>query len=381
MSRTEVTPTDADPAPALAVHYSRIAPSPHQKRRSADHELSDLSHSLFHHGFINAPTVRLPSAVTRARYPDAEYELETGHRRVEAVRLLDRLDLVRERNAASKVSTLIPVTLITEDDSMKSPEAAMRTLTENVQRKPLTPYEEALSIGACHDLLRATTPDASYQTLCTRLGISRTRAFEGAKIAQKITEEVLREAGFVLSDGSLDEERIARLKKEALLDAASAPSRRLMLECLRNGVITSRNEDVGTPTSGTQRGVKKARGAQGRRAARDILGGGQGKQVASDEYDRLRSRGGFRMRFKGKPADFDPLEAEDKLDVLIPAAVLLAEQVLTSGEHGGQRYLLVDHTVAVSLLFPKNVSALSQSEFEKLLQKLEQLHRGEELSE
>ena len=383
-----LTPASTDCAGAeeadsrqIFVDVAQLAPSPFYKRGPIDYEMEELASSLHDHGFIYPPTVRTPCAQTRRDYPDALYEIETGHRRVAAVQRLHLLELTREYSAESKVSRLIPVTLITGDDSMR--ERALLSLAENANRKALTPYEDAFSIGVYCGIFRTKVPNASLAVLAKRLNVSRSRVFEAIKIVDTITENVLREAGFVLPDGKLDYGKISRLKKEALTTAARAPSMRLRIELLQNGLKPEPqslgDSDSDMPTTDDGRAALAQVASKPRRGRKKKASGGGEDLVQSfglpggtrAEYERLRRTGDFRIRFRGRPSDMTPAVAEAKLEMLQPAAVVLAERTLESDEHDGQHYLLVDDIHAAAIYFPTSLKSLSDREFKDLIQKME----------
>jgi len=101
------------------VEVQKLRPSPYQTRKDGD--VSDLAVSIRTYGVLNPVTIRMV---------DDEYELIAGHRRWKA--------------AVEAELTLIPAIVIVCDDQT----AAEMCVTENMQRKGLSPIEEAEGVSA-----------------------------------------------------------------------------------------------------------------------------------------------------------------------------------------------------------------------------------------
>lgn len=101
------------------VEVQKLKPSPYQTRKDGD--VSDLAASIRTYGVLNPVTVRMV---------DDEYELIAGHR--------------RWKGAVEAELTLIPAIVIECDDQT----AAEMCVTENMQRKGLSPIEEAEGVNA-----------------------------------------------------------------------------------------------------------------------------------------------------------------------------------------------------------------------------------------
>ncbi len=101
------------------VEVQKLRPSPYQTRKDGD--VSDLAVSIRTYGVLNPITIRMV---------DDEYEVIAGHRRWKA--------------AVEAELTLIPAIVIECDDQT----AAEMCVTENMQRKGLSPIEEAEGVNA-----------------------------------------------------------------------------------------------------------------------------------------------------------------------------------------------------------------------------------------
>lgn len=125
------------------VEVQKIKPSPYQTRK--DGNVTELAVSIRTYGVLNPVTIRMV---------DDEYELIAGHRRWKA--------------AVEAELTLIPAIVIVCDDQ----EAAEICVTENMQRKGLSPIEEAEGVNALIDT-KHTLEDIANRLGRTRQWVAR----------------------------------------------------------------------------------------------------------------------------------------------------------------------------------------------------------------
>lgn len=125
------------------VEVAALAPSPYQTRKEKD--VAELTASIMHYGVLNPVTVR---------NVDDGYELIAGHRRWKA--------------AAAAGLTLIPAIVMVCSDQ----EAAEICVTENMQRKDLSPLEEAEGVNALIDT-KHTLDDIANRLGRTRQWVAR----------------------------------------------------------------------------------------------------------------------------------------------------------------------------------------------------------------
>ena len=133
----------------MEIELDRIVANPWQPRVNADPEyIGGLADNIHAVGLLQEPM---------ARERDGEYQLAFGHSRIDAVRLL------RERGLWGNTVWLKVADLSDED-------MAYIALSENSQRKNLTPAEE---ISAWGKVLR-DIPSVTIQSLADRVGVDRT---------------------------------------------------------------------------------------------------------------------------------------------------------------------------------------------------------------
>lgn len=133
------------------VPVSIIDPNPFQPRTQVG-ELDDLVASVKEKGVLEPLIVRASAG--------GRYQLVSGERRLRAAIAADR--------------KTVPCVEVDADDG----EALELALVENIQRRDLSPFEEADGFAALRDRFEHT-----HQALATRLGRSRTAVTESLSIA------------------------------------------------------------------------------------------------------------------------------------------------------------------------------------------------------
>lgn len=153
----EHTPTSE--GRVLVISIDRIVPSPYQPRRRFDTEaLQQLAESISQHGLIQPLTVR--------QAENGYYELIAGERRWRACKLIGM------RHLRARVLQV--------DDY----EAAMMTMTENLQREDLNFFEEAQGYQLLMQLHFIT-----QQQLAEQLGISQSAVANKLRLL-RLSEEI-----------------------------------------------------------------------------------------------------------------------------------------------------------------------------------------------
>ncbi|MDR0918676.1 MAG: ParB/RepB/Spo0J family partition protein [Oscillospiraceae bacterium] len=122
----------------LEIPIELVKPNPHNPRTSFDEEeLSGLAESIRQNGLLQPLTVR--------RKDDCTYELIAGERRLRAVRMLG----------------LETISCIVVDMSDKN--ASIMALVENIQRKDLSFFDEALALQELIDVYGLTQEDTAIK--------------------------------------------------------------------------------------------------------------------------------------------------------------------------------------------------------------------------
>lgn len=205
------------------IPLERISPSPYQPRRVFDAEaLRQLAESIAQHGLIQPITVR--------RLPGGSYQLVAGERRLRACAMAG---IRHVRAHVLNISDL---------------EAAMITVSENLQREDLNCFEEAQGYKTLLDM-----NDMTQQQLARQLGISQSAVANKLRLLR--LDDAVRHA---VVEGGLSERHARALlrvhnpaEQERL--ARHAAGRQLsvrQLEGLIERQMTRREEDVAAaPTS------------------------------------------------------------------------------------------------------------------------------------
>lgn len=197
-----------------------IRPAPWQPRRHfADAELDSLAASISE-GLIHPVVVRRER--DSAGRATGNYQLIVGERRWRAA----------QRNAARQEVTEPAIEARVLDVS--DPVARRMTLVENEERVAKSPWEVALAYRTLREALQEgqATPVA-LPVLAGAAPHSEASISEYLKIADTVTEEVLREAGYVDGEGATDFAAISLLRRRVLLTAAKAPSHAVRVSLLR----------------------------------------------------------------------------------------------------------------------------------------------------
>jgi ParB-like chromosome segregation protein Spo0J len=195
----------------------RIEASPFQVRRvfSPDAILA-LAQSIAENGLIHEPRGRPISG--RPGY----VQLMAGEMRLRALRRLiesGRAEGVLDRDAGG--AWLIPMMIEEADD--RRAEAIVRA--ENRDRKEISAWEWALDAAGHRRTLAAGGREPGVRALAESLGWSHGRVAQYLRVADRIDEDVLREAGVVGAGGAVAHERLAPLPLAALERAALAAMR------------------------------------------------------------------------------------------------------------------------------------------------------------
>lgn len=187
----------------------QVRAAPWQSRRFFDDDALDaLAASIREHGVLHPVSVR---RVVGTGNGGARYELIFGERRLRAV----RVNAARHAGGATGIAT-IPARIIDVDDVG----ARAMTLVENAVRDDIRPLEIALGFRELRDALLVAGQPAGIRALGRHACQSASVVSEYMTIADTITDDVLRIAGYMLDSGALDHARIGRLTKGALLRAA-----------------------------------------------------------------------------------------------------------------------------------------------------------------
>ncbi len=221
------------------VATGRIKRSPWQPRLGLDQEtLKVLARSIKAHGVLEPLLVR-PLEGDR-------YELLAGERRLAAARK------VRLR--------VVPVRVLDVDDAS----ARAITLTENLAREDLAPWEEAWGLAALRNALEETGEKVTRDRLAALTGRSGGSVSESLSIADRLTAEVLVAVG---TDGRT----LTGLPKLALYNASRPESIADRADLLARS-LRAREEPGQAPGKAT----KKRRGGRPQRPYTLTIRGGRG---------------------------------------------------------------------------------------------------------
>jgi ParB family transcriptional regulator, chromosome partitioning protein len=268
------------PTEIRTVDPRKIAPAASQPRQEFDTvRLESLAESIRQHGVLQPLLVR--------ERGDGGLELLAGERRQRAA-ILAGIDRV-------------PVRVVTADDMA----AAAITLTENLAREDLSPWEEASGIAALRGLLGAAGASPTRDELARSVGRSNGSVSESLLIADRI--------GALLPIDGIEADILVRLPKTALHGAAQAHDPRARLELLKLAV----RKVLGSEAAG--KAVAAAKAKRGR------------PPKAWTVADRLRDRGTLSFTLRRKPQDLAPQEARDALSRLEPVVAALRARAEKQG--------------------------------------------------
>ena len=203
------------------VRLSDLHPSPHQPRVSEE-EIEELATQIAADGLLQPPQVRRT---------DDGLHIVFGHRRVAALR---RLAAERQavgssgarpgepflRLGATPAATEVAVRVVEIDDLT----ALKRTVSENLARLDLAPYEQVVAITTLKHALATAGADASLRSgLVPALGLAKHKIERPHYVAERLTAELLVAAGVLPAD-------------ETDLRRASPALRALSIDALRRVV-------------------------------------------------------------------------------------------------------------------------------------------------
>lgn len=195
-----------------------IRPSPRQTRLIHD-ESSDLrlASDINANGLIHVPMVRDDPCIAGA------YEIVAGHRRVAALRLLGDEGLGTRvlRYDDSSSSPKIPCVLATLCDL----EANTRTISENLMRDDLRPWEQARALQAHRAVMKASGNSASLRAIATAVESNHQTIAPYLQAASALTDDVLLSAGVAsVSAGevTIEHNRLCELSLATLVTIAQA---------------------------------------------------------------------------------------------------------------------------------------------------------------
>jgi ParB/RepB/Spo0J family partition protein len=209
------------------VPVDRIHPAPWQPRRWFDPQGIEALAASIAERLIN-PLPGRPRRDGNGAWNGIDYELITGERRLRAGRLNAERDPERHGTIAVQVMEVDDV------------EAHLMAIRENTDRESQRPWETAIGYRNLRDALTA----AEGTVVGSRRIAERAAGDERAahrhmsvsyylRIADALTEDHFRDAGFVSPDGSLDYARICKLSRGRLLKAAQEPTPEKRTERLR----------------------------------------------------------------------------------------------------------------------------------------------------
>ena len=203
------------------VRLSDLQPSPDQPR-VAEEEIEELATQIAADGLLQPPQVRRT---------DDGLRIVFGHRRIAALR---RLAAERQavggvgarpgepflRLGATPAETEVAVRVVEIDDLT----ALKRTVSENLARLDLAPYEQVVAITTLKQALATAGADASLRSgLVPALGLAKHKIERPHYVAERLTPELLVAAGVLAAD-------------ETDLRRASPALRALSIDALRRVV-------------------------------------------------------------------------------------------------------------------------------------------------
>jgi ParB/RepB/Spo0J family partition protein len=172
----------------LRVPRAKIRPSPLNPRKHFDEtKLRELGLNLRNNGVINPLTVRVRPGTKE--YPEAEYELICGEQRWQSSAARAHPETGEEMPALAE----LPILIREMDDA----EALEIMLSENMQRRDLTPMEECVgferALAQCRE--NGERVYANQAALAEKIGVSRsyvTQRLSLAKLPKKGREALAR---------------------------------------------------------------------------------------------------------------------------------------------------------------------------------------------
>jgi hypothetical protein len=203
------------------VPLGELRPSPDQPRISED-EVEELAEQIGSEGLLQAPQVR--------RVADGSLVIVFGHRRIAALRRLaaERRDRPAGgpdaepflRLGRRPEDALVAVRVVEIDDLT----ALKRTVSENLARLDLAPFEQVVAVATLKAALVAAGADATLRGgIVPTLGLAKHKVERPHYIAERLAPEILTRAG-LLAEGEAD------------LRRASAELRSLSIDALRRVV-------------------------------------------------------------------------------------------------------------------------------------------------
>jgi ParB/RepB/Spo0J family partition protein len=258
------------------IEIEKITPSPYQPRVHIDQaELEELAASIREVGVLAPVLVR--------EQRGGGFELLAGER--------------RWRGAMLAGLKTVPARILEVDN----PTAALIGLVENVQRKNLTPWEEATGAAKIRVVLREAGWPSKIRNISSLVGWSIGKVSERLAIAENLTDEVLALAAVDVHD-------MNKLPKVALLHASYISSVVKRAEFLRRQ-LESENHISLSPKPKPVRGRPRAAWTLTRRAS-----------------------GLISFHLRRAPDTFSPEDAQAVLEKLIPIVEALRERAQSVGE-------------------------------------------------
>ena len=180
------------------VRLAAVRPSPHQTRLVHDAAAVEaLAADIAADRLLHYPVVRNTAVGTEAG-DVTECTLVSGHRRVEALRVIEARGTVhpdlRRDPVTGEVS--IPVRMMACDDGT----AHRRTIAENLIRESLSPWEHAVALAVFAREADVTGELPSLRKLERALGVPRSTLEPLVRIGRALTAPVLAAAGLLARD-------------------------------------------------------------------------------------------------------------------------------------------------------------------------------------
>lgn len=252
-----------------------LAPAPWQTREALDPEaLEELVASIRSSGVLEPLLAR--------ELPGGGLQLLAGHRRREAAGL-----------AGLKT---VPVRVLNVPDDAK---AQAVTLTENLAREDLSPWEEALGLQALRETLRAAGEKATRDRLAELTGRGAGTVSESLAIAEGLKSAISK-----LPKG--DRRTLTKLPKAALLNASRGKHMASRVELLVAALAALR-EPGSAPGKVTREALKgKKKRGPGRPPRAFTLS------------DRIESAGRLSLQLRKPPEELEEAEALELLERLEP---------------------------------------------------------------
>jgi ParB/RepB/Spo0J family partition protein len=250
----------------------KIKASPVQPRSDFQPErLAELTESVRTHGVLQPLLVR--------QLADGSLQLLAGER--------------RQRAALAAGVKRVPVRVLEVPDAT----AAAITLTENLAREDLTPWEEALGLGRLQESMVAMGMKATRDEIARMVGRSGGAVSESLQIAARLSP--------LVEVAGIDGQTLTKMPKTALHGASQGRDDMERVKLLR--LAASRVGTGGAPG----RAVATAARTRGRPAKPWKVN------------DRLKDRGTLSFSLRRRPEEFAPEEARDALNRLDPLLAAL----------------------------------------------------------